>query len=288
MSDAEHFFRRAEALVARLERLFPEPPAPVVEDGVAWRWRRQDGRPGRLQQITRFHPITLADLHHIEFQKAEMARNTRQFLAGLPANNALLWGPRGTGKSSLVKALLNAYAQDGLRLIEVERQHLIDLPEIIDLIDGKPGRYVVFCDDLSFDAQDPTYRALKVVLDGSVLATPDNVIIYATSNRRHLVPESLRDNLDAKPIDGEIHQGEAVEERISLSERFGLWLSFHPFRQDDYLDIVRHWLAALGVADTEDVRRAALQWALLHGSRSGRAAQQFARDWAGRIALARR
>jgi hypothetical protein len=287
MSDAEQFFRRAEALVTRLEKLFPDHTAPAIDDGIAWRWRKSDGRPGRLQAITRFNPIALDDLRHIDEPKAEMERNTRQFLAGLPANNALLWGPRGTGKSSLVKALFNAYAQDGLRLIEVERHHLVDLPEIIELIDGRPGRYVVFCDDLSFDEQDSTYRALKVVLDGSVLSTPDNVIIYATSNRRHLVPERLRDNLDAKPVDGEIHQGEAVEEKISLSERFGLWLSFHPFRQDDYLDIVRHWLASLGVAsDGEDVTRAALQWALLHGSRSGRAAQQFARDWAGRIALA--
>ena len=212
-------------------------------------------------------------------------RNTRQFLKGLPANNALLWGPRGTGKSSLVKALLNEFANDGLKLIEVERQDLTDLPDIVEYLEGNDGRFVVFCDDLSFDEQDSTYRALKVVLDGSVLSTPDNLIIYATSNRRHLVPERLRDNLDATPIDGEIHQSEAVEEKISLSERFGLWLSFHPFNQTDYLTIVAHWLNDLGVADDEAARHAALQWAMLHGSRSGRSAYQFAKDWAGRRAL---
>ena len=186
-----------------------------------------------------------------------------------------------------MKAILNAFSGDGLRLIEVERQDLVDLPDIVRNLDQTPGRFVVFCDDLSFDEQDSTYRALKVVLDGSILSTPDNLIIYATSNRRHLVPERLTDNLDARPIDGEIHQSEAVEEKISLSERFGLWLSFHPFNQESYLDIVRHWLGELGVAidDEEEFRRAALQWAMLHGSRSGRSAYQFAKDWAGRTLL---
>jgi predicted AAA+ superfamily ATPase len=186
-----------------------------------------------------------------------------------------------------VKALLNAYAKDGLRMIEVERQDLIDLPDIVERLDGNNGKFVVFCDDLSFDEQDSTYRALKVVLDGSVLSTPDNLIIYATSNRRHLVPERLADNLDARPIDGEIHQSEAVEEKISLSERFGLWLSFQPFNQESYLNIVNHWLKDLDVAaaDGDEVRRAALQWAMLHGSRSGRSAYQFAKDWAGRTGL---
>ncbi len=284
MTDAESFFRRAESLIDRLEQFLPAPAPVGLAEGIAWRWRKTNNI-GRLQEITRFNRIALDDLHHIDHQKQELARNTQQFLRGLPANNALLWGPRGTGKSSLVKALLNEYAKDGLKLIEVERQDLTDLPDIVEHLDGSDGRYIVFCDDLSFDEQDSTYRALKVVLDGSVLSTPENLIIYATSNRRHLVPERLRDNLDAKPIDGEIHQSEAVEEKISLSERFGLWLSFHPFNQAAYLEIVDHWLADLGVPADEDARRAALQWAMLHGSRSGRAAYQFAKDWAGRRAL---
>ncbi len=286
MTDADHFFRRAESILDRLERFIPAPKHVDFADGIAWRWRKTD-KIGNLQRIDRFNPISLGDLHHIDHQKQELNRNTRQFLNGLPANNALLWGPRGTGKSSLVKAILNTYAGDGLRLIEVERHHLVDLPEIVENLHGNQGKFVVFCDDLSFDEQDNTYRALKVVLDGSVLSTPDNLIIYATSNRRHLVPERLLENLDALPVDGEIHQSEAVEEKISLSERFGLWLSFHPFNQDNYLDIVGHWLSAFNIAAAEDeeVRRAALQWAMLHASRSGRSAYQFAKDWAGRTGL---
>jgi hypothetical protein len=290
MTAADDFFARAEKLLARFEQSLPPLPDSHVADGIAWRWRKRNGR-GWLDPITRFNPVALHDLQHIEVQKEELSRNTRQFLAGLPANNALLWGPRGTGKSSLVKALLNAYAPAGLRLVEVERHDLVDLPDIVDALASRSARYIVFCDDLSFDEHDQTYRALKTVLDGSVLSTPENLLIYATSNRRHLVPERLRDNNDARhDEDGEVHQSEAVEERISLSERFGLWLSFHQFNQDRYLDIVDHWLAAFDVParDSAEVRRAALQWALLHGSRSGRAAHQFARDWAGRVALATR
>ncbi len=285
MTDAESFFRRAESLIDRLEQYLPAPAPAGLGEGIAWQWRKTNNV-GRLQEITRFNQITLDDLHHIDHQKQELVRNTQQFLRGLPANNALLWGPRGTGKSSLVKALLNEYAKDDLKLIEVERRDLIDLPDIVEHLDGNDGRFIIFCDDLSFDENDSSYRALKVVLDGSVLSTPDNLIIYATSNRRHLVPERLRDNLDARPIDGEIHQGEAVEEKISLSERFGLWLSFHPFNQAAYLEIVDHWLADLGVPRDDSAHHAALQWAMLHGSRSGRAAYQFAKDWAGRRALA--
>ena len=289
MSKADKFFARAERLIERLEQLLPQDLNEELEDAIAWRWRTGGG-PSRLEAIARFNPVTLSDLLHVERQKAALERNTRQFLAGLPANNALLWGPRGTGKSSLVKALLNDYAERGLRLVEVDRLHLVDLPEIIDRLDNSLGRFIIYCDDLSFDDNDATYRALKTVLDGSILDTPDNIVVYATSNRRHLMPEYQHDNQSARIVDGELHHGEAVEEKISLSERFGLWLSFHPLNQQRYLDIAEHWLAAfdadLSAADA--IRAAALQWALLHGSRSGRTAYQFARDWAGRCALENR
>lgn len=289
MSKADDFFERAERLVERLERLLPDEHADAIGDAVAWRWRKHDGR-GRLVPITRFNAVGLDDLLHVDKQKDALVRNTRQFLAGLPANNALLWGPRGTGKSSLVKALLNDFAPRGLRLVEVDRLDLTDLPEIVDRLHDNESRFVVYCDDLSFDENDATYRALKTVLDGSILETPENIVIYATSNRRHLMPEHTADNLGAKVVDGELHQAEAVEEKISLSERFGLWLSFHPLNQDRYLDIARHWLRRLDAPERDplEVREAALQWALLHGSRSGRTAYQFARDWTGRQTLASR
>jgi predicted AAA+ superfamily ATPase len=290
LGKADKFFRRAEQLLERLERLVPTPQDDDLDDAVAWRWRKSNGGAGRLEAIRRFNKVRLADLLHIERQKEALERNTRQFLAGLPANNALMWGPRGTGKSSLVKALLNDYANAGLRLVEVDRLDLVDLPDIVDRLHDSRGRYVIYCDDLSFDDNDATYRALKTVLDGSVLDTPDNIIIYATSNRRHLMPEHQSDNQGARIIDGELHQAEAVEEKISLSERFGLWLSFHPLSQDRYLDIAEHWLRAFkaDLSDLATARAAALQWALLHGSRSGRAAHQFARDYAGQQALEQR
>ena len=286
MSKVEKFFERAERLIERLEGLLPQAADSDMEDAIAWRWRKNGGA-GRLHVITRFNPVTLADLLHIERQKAALVRNTRQFLAGLPANNALLWGPRGTGKSSLVKALLNDYASKGLRLVEVDRLDLIDLPDIVDRLHDTESRYIIYCDDLTFDENDATYRALKTVLDGSVLDTPENIAIYATSNRRHLMPEYQADNLSMRHVDGELHHAEAVEEKISLSERFGLWLSFHPLNQENYLDIAMHWLRSLDadLSEPDRVREAALQWALLHGSRSGRTAYQFARDWAGRVAL---
>ena len=288
MNKADKFFERAEYLIDRLEQLLPQTDTEELEGAIAWRWRT-NGRSGRLQAITRFNPVALADLLHIDRQKDALVRNTRQFLSGLPANNALLWGPRGTGKSSLVKALLNDYASEGLRLVEVDRLDLTDLPDIVDRLHDTESRYVIYCDDLSFDENDATYRALKTVLDGSILDTPENIVIYATSNRRHLMPEHQDDNLHTRIVDGELHQAEAVEEKISLSERFGMWLSFHPLNQDKYLDIAMHWLNVLGAdsLESESVREAALQWALLHGSRSGRSAYQFARDWAGRTALGR-
>lgn len=290
MTDPQRFFARAEALLDRLERLLPvEPQAPDWAAATAFRWRNRSGR-GEVLAVAYPSKVRLADLQCIDRPKQAMDQNTRQFLAGLPANNALLWGPRGTGKSSLIKALLNEYADQGLRLIEVEKEHLVDLPEIVEHLYDRPEHFIVFCDDLSFEANEPGYKALKVVLDGSINSTPDNVLIYATSNRRHLLPEYRDENLDARNVEGEIHFGDVIEEKVSLSERFGLWLAFHPFSQEGYLSIVDYWLERLGVAEREgdEVRRAALQWALLHGSRSGRSAWQFARDWAGRIRLQQR
>jgi len=253
----------------------------------AFRWRKRNGR-GYFQGIAHPHGIRLRDLQGIDRQKSLVDQNTRQFVGGLPANNVLLTGARGTGKSSLVKALLNQYGSDGLRLIEVDKQDLMDLPDIIEALAGQPFRFVLFSDDLSFSADEPGYTSLKAVLDGSVAATPDNVLIYATSNRRHLMPEYMRENLETKYVGDEIHPGESVEEKISLSERFGLWVSFYPFDQDEYLAIVRYWLSEYGVDDGEEARREALQWALQRGSRSGRIASQFARDWAGRHGIAPR
>lgn len=282
-----HVLDRLESLVGRVEAMVPPPPAsPDLSAAVAFRWRKINGR-SFLQPVKHPHEVRLQDLHSIDRQKNELVRNTRQFVKGLPANNALLWGSRGTGKSSLVKALLNEYSDRGLRLIEVDKHDLIDLPEIVDQIRDSADRYVIFSDDLSFEANDPSYKALKAILDGSVHAAPENVLIYATSNRRHLLPEYMKENLEAHRVDGEIHQSEAVEEKISLSERFGLWISFYPFKQDQYLEIAFYWLQYFNAFpdDEEEARQAALQWALTRGSRSGRSAYQFALDWAGRHRL---
>jgi predicted AAA+ superfamily ATPase len=282
MVELERFLERASALLERVERLLPpDSRAPDFARDRAFRWRKRNGR-GYFQGIAHPHGIRLRDLQGIDRQKGLVDQNTQQFVRGLPANNVLLTGARGTGKSSLVKALLNQYGNEGLRLIEVDKQDLMDLPDIIEALAGQPFRFVLFSDDLSFSADEPGYTSLKAVLDGSVAATPDNVLIYATSNRRHLMPEYMRENLETKYVGDEIHPGESVEEKISLSERFGLWVSFYPFDQDEYLAIVRYWLSEYGVADGEEARREALQWALQRGSRSGRIASQFARDWAGR------
>ncbi len=287
MTEHSALLQRAENLLARIESLLPDaPPTPEWDRWIAFRWRRQLQR-GYLHPVRHPHRPRLEDLQCIERPKNLLDRNTRQFLAGLPANNALLWGPRGTGKSSLIKALLHEYADQGLRLIEVDKDDLILLQDIIDLLDQRPERFILYCDDLSFEADDASYKALKAILDGSISATPDNVLLYATSNRRHLLPEFQSENQQSQIVDGELHHGEAVEEKISLSERFGLWLSFHPFSQDDYLYIVAYWLQKLGQADvwSAELRRQALQWALTRGSRSGRVAWQFARDWTGRNKL---
>ena len=288
MDELGRFLEKAAALLERVERLLPpDSRAPDFARERAFRWRKRNGR-GYFQGIAHPHGIRLRDLQGIDRQKGLADQNTRQFVRGLPANNVLLTGARGTGKSSLVKALLNQYGNEGLRLIEVDKQDLMDLPDIIEALAGQPFRFVLFSDDLSFSADEPGYTSLKAVLDGSVAATPDNVLIYATSNRRHLMPEYMRENLETKYVGDEIHPGESVEEKISLSERFGLWVSFYPFDQDEYLAIVRYWLSEYGVADGEDARREALQWALQRGSRSGRIASQFARDWAGRHGIAPR
>ena len=292
LSKLEYLADRAESLIRRIESLLPAPPVPDWDAAHAFRWRRRAtalGVQAVLQPVRQLSPIRLSDLKHIDEQKQAIERNTRQFVAGLPANNVLLTGSRGTGKSSLIKACLNAYAARGLRLIEVDKDDLVDLPDIVELVAGRPERFIVFCDDLSFEEGEPGYKALKVALDGSVAAQSDNLLIYATSNRRHLMPEYMRENLDAKhQEDGEIHPGETVEEKISLSERFGLWVSFYPFRQDDYLAIVAHWLSSFGCDEheIEAARADALRFALERGSRSGRVAWQFAKDWAGRRARA--
>lgn len=276
---------RAERVLERLETLLPGPVSPPDwEAAVAFRWQRRNGRVA-LRPVLAPHRITLADIQDVDNQKARIDRNTRQFLAGRRANNVLLTGARGTGKSSLVKALLSEYSAQGLRLIEVDKTDLVDLPEIVELVADRPERFILFCDDLSFEEGEDAYKALKSVLDGSVSAMSDNVLIYATSNRRHLMPEYHDENLQTRHVDGELHPGEAVEEKISLSERFGLWLSFYPFSQDEYLDIVAHWLRTFGASGEEidAARQDALQWALMLGSRSGRVAWQFARDHAGRL-----
>ena len=278
---------RARSLLDRLEELLP-PATPVFElsDAMAFRWHVH-GLNKTLRPVRSLSAIRLSDLHCIDRQKQEIDRNTRQFLQDLPANHVLLWGPRGTGKSSLIKALLNEYHPQGLRLIEVEKERLLDLPLIVEMLSGQDNHFIIYCDDLSFEQDDPSYKAMKVVIDGSISNTPDNILIYATSNRRHLMPEYMSDNQQSKMIDGELHLNESIEEKISLSERFGLWLAFHPFNQDDYLKIVDHWINRLGatVNDRAAMHQAALKWALEHGSRSGRSASQFARDWTGRQGL---
>lgn len=282
MNQTEQLLDRAQQLIERLETVFSPRVQEPDWDCIAFRWQPNKG----LQSISRPHRVRLDDILCADQAKAEITRNTRQFVEGRSANNALLWGSRGTGKSSLIKALLNEFADQGLRLIEVERHDLIDLSSIVELVQDRPERFLIYCDDLSFEADDASYKSLKAVLDGSISAPPENVLIYATSNRRHLLPEFKSENQDVHVVEGEIHQNESVEEKISLSERFGLWLSFYPFTQDQYLSIVDHWLAELGAESStadEATRLEALRFALKRGSRSGRVALQFARDWAGRL-----
>ncbi len=290
MNDAfAHLLLRAEQLITRIEAALPQPlSAPDwTQDTIAWRYRKRSSGHGTLEPVRHVAGLQLDDLKEIDAQKDKIQRNTQQFVDGKPANNVLLTGARGTGKSSLIKACLNTYAAQGLRLIEVDKADLTDLPDIVEVVSGRPEKFIVYCDDLSFDEGEAGYKALKSILDGSIAAATPNVLIYATSNRRHLLPEYMKENLSyTHTEDGEVHPGEAVEEKISLSERFGLWVSFYPFSQQEYLAIVAQWLGSLGVgaADIERARPEALVWALERGSRSGRVAYQFARDFAGRQA----
>ena len=284
-SQVESLLLRAEAVLARLETLLPHPAtAPDWQASVAFRYRRR-GASGVLEPVRHVAQISLDQLKEVEPQKERLVRNTAQFVAGQGANNALLTGARGTGKSSLIKACLHEFKDRGLRLIEVDKADLVDLPDLVDLVASRPERFIIYCDDLSFDEGEPGYKALKSILDGSVAQSSDNVLIYATSNRRHLLPEYMKENLSYQHTeDGEVHPGEVVEEKISLSERFGLWISFYPFSQDEYLSIVQEWLKFFGLsaAALDAVRPEALLGALERGSRSGRVAQQFARDYAAR------
>ena len=284
-----HLLLRAEQLINRIEAVLPQALSqPDWSASVAYRYRKRSTGHGALEPVRHVGAMRLADLQEITPQKEKIQRNTLQFVSGKSANNVLLTGARGTGKSSLIRACLNEYAGQGLRLIEVDKVDLVDLPDIVDVVSERPEKFIVFCDDLSFEDGEPGYKALKSILDGSVAATTPNVLIYATSNRRHLLPEYMKENLSyTHTDDGEVHPGEGVEEKISLSERFGLWVSFYPFSQDEYLTIVAQWLSSFGVNPTAiaAARPESLIWALERGSRSGRVAYQFARDYAGKHAL---
>ena len=284
----ERLVQRAEALIARIEQVLPQPMVePDWSASVAFRYRKRNNGRGGLEPVRHVAKLSLADLQEIDGQKEKIQRNTEQFVKGLPANNVLLTGARGTGKSSLIKACLNEYGPQGLRLIEVDKDDLTDLPDIIELVSERPEKFMIFCDDLSFEDGEPGYKALKSILDGSIAAATPNVLIYATSNRRHLLPEYMQENLTyTHTDDGEVHPGEGVEEKISLSERFGLWVSFYPFSQDEYLTIAAQWLSSFGFkhAEIEAAKPEALVWALERASRSGRVAYQFARDYAGKHA----
>ena len=290
-SSLERVLQRAEALMQRIESVLPQPlQAPDWSASVAYRYRKRSSGHGTLEPVRHVAQLGLQDLKEIDQQKEKIQRNTEQFVNGLPANNVLLTGARGTGKSSLIKACLNNYAPRGLRLIEVDKDDLVDLPDIIEVVANRAEKFIVDCDDLSFEDGEPGYKALKSILDGTVAASTANVLIYATSNRRHLLPEYMKENLTyTHTDDGEVHPGEGVEEKISLSERFGLWVSFYPFSQDEYLAITAQWLSSFGVSTTaiDAAKPEALVWALERGSRSGRVAYQFARDYAGKHVLTR-
>jgi predicted AAA+ superfamily ATPase len=285
MDKLDNLITRAEGLIVRLENLLPKENKPIDWCASAWRWQMENGR-GYLQSVEHPHQISLENIRFVDPQKTEIVRNTRQFLQNLPANNVLLTGARGTGKSSLVKALLNEFSTQNLRLIEVEKQDLIHLNQIVDLVRNRPEKFIIFCDDLTFEADDVGYKALKVVLDGSLTHTSENVLVYATSNRKNLMPEMMTDNLAFKHSDGEIRPNETSDEKVALAERFGLWLSFYAFDQDEYLAIAENWLNSFQIPWDEAARQAALQFTHTRGMRSGRVAYQFATDYVGKLGLA--
>ena len=285
MDKLEHLITRAESLINKLENLLPAQMPSVDWQTTAWRWLKINGK-SQLQAVQNPHQISLNNIHFVDAQKAEIVRNTQQFLASLPANNVLLTGARGTGKSSLIKALLTEFSQQNLRLIEVEKHDLVQLPEIVALIKYRPEKFIIFCDDLTFEANDESYKALKVVLDGSISNASENMLVYATSNRKNLMPEFMADNLATKHADGEIRPSDTIEEKTALAERFGLWLSFYAFDQDEYLAICKSWLATFDIAWDEAASRAALSFTHTRGARSGRVAYQFARDYSGKTKLA--
>lgn len=288
---SEQFMQRVADFIDRFERTLPATPSAVDWSSTfAARWS-MEGQLCQLRPLQVSLSLRLDDLVGVDRQKQLLESNTGQFVRGLPANNALLWGARGTGKSSLVRALLSEYAQAGMRLIEVDKADLVHLSALLPLLAGQPWRFVLFCDDLAFETDDSGYKALKTVLDGTVEASPENILLYATSNRRHLLPEHNSDNLSARQVDGEIHPGEAIEEKIALSDRFGLWVSFYPFSQEHYLAVVQKWLGQLAGEYglqwqwDEPLQLEALRWATGRGNRNGRCAYQFARSWVGRQLL---
>ena len=274
MADFESLIQKAESLIARLDAVLPPVATDIDWNALAWRWQVKQGR-GYLRAVDHPHHIVLDAICNVDEQKSEIVRNTAQFVNGFPANNVLLTGARGTGKSTLVKALLSEFSKDGLRLVEVEKEDLVDLPEIVEVLRNRPECFIVFCDDLSFEATEPGYKSLKVVLDGSISSTSDNVVVYATSNRRHLMPEFMAENLQTQYVGEEIRPGDTTEEKVSLSERFGLWLSFYAFDQDEYLKVAQYWLMHFGISEmTAEIRQAALLFSLTRGARSGRVAYQ--------------
>lgn len=281
MANVDDVLARFDALMVRLDRWLPE-QAPIDWNASAFRWRNLGQGKGQLQAVKHPHRVEWDALKNIEHQKTAIEKNTQQFVRGLPANNVLLTGARGTGKSTLIKAVWNRFSGEGLKLIEIDKTDLLQLADIVDLVADRPEKFIIFCDDLSFEEGEISYKALKSVLDGSIAAPSDNMLFYATSNRRHLIPQKMRENLDVSYEDGELRPNDSVEEKVSLSERFGLWLSFYPFSQDEYLAAAHHWVVTFGKEWNKDAETAALLWHRTRGARSGRVAWQFAKDWAGR------